>query len=91
MVQNVLNFTHFFGKIDKIVCWRPPPSGGSAPPPVGNPGSTPGNGFTIVYLRKDLIVRVVGQGNTGSSSQTDGHQTVRSALKSRHVHFSASS
>ena len=28
----------FFGKFDKIVCWRPRPTG-LAPPPTGNPGS----------------------------------------------------
>ena len=37
MVQNFLDFMHFFVKFDKIVCWRPP--GGLAPPPTGNPGS----------------------------------------------------
>ena len=29
----------FFAKFGKIICWRPP--GGLAPPPTGNPGSTP--------------------------------------------------
>ena len=39
-VQNFLNFMHCFGKI-----WlnlRLAPSGGSASPPMGNPGSAPG-------------------------------------------------
>ena len=25
--QNFLDFMQFFGKFDKIVCWRPPPEG----------------------------------------------------------------
>ena len=43
--QNFLDFMQFFGKFDKIVCWRPPR--GSAPPPTGNPGSAPGG----VYVK----------------------------------------
>ena len=39
MAQNFLDFMQFFGKFDKIVCWRSPR--GSAPPPTGNPGSAP--------------------------------------------------
>ena len=26
-VQNFLDFMQFFGKFDKIICWRPPPEG----------------------------------------------------------------
>ena len=37
--QNVLNSMQCFGNFAKIICSRP--SGGSAPPPAGNPGSSP--------------------------------------------------
>ena len=39
--QNFLNFMQFFAKFGKIICWHPP--GGLAPPPMGNPGSAPGD------------------------------------------------
>ena len=41
MAQIFLNFMQFFAIFGKIICWRPPE--GLAPPPTGNPGSTPGN------------------------------------------------
>ena len=44
--QNFLDFMQFFGKFDKIVCWRPPRW--LAPPPMGNPGSAPADLFYFV-------------------------------------------
>ena len=40
--QNFLNFMQFLGKIWHI-CMLAPPPGRMAPPPTGNPRSTPGN------------------------------------------------
>ena len=49
--QNFLNLTQFFGKFGKIICCHPPPRG-LAPPPMGNPESTPGY---VLPLSKDLF------------------------------------
>ena len=38
--QNFLNFMQFLGKIWQI-CMLASPPGGMAPPPTGNPGSSP--------------------------------------------------
>ena len=51
MAQNFLNFMQFFGKFDKIICWRLPE--GLVPPPTGNPGSAPA---ILIQMSKYLVI-----------------------------------
>ena len=44
--------TIFFPKIWQNRMLLPPRPGGSTPPPMGNPGSTPGHVFDMILLNK---------------------------------------
>ena len=49
MAQKFLNFMQFFGKFGKIICSHPLPRG-LVLPPMGNPGSAPvGGGSVVLY------------------------------------------